>query len=385
MSVKGRVHLYVGDDEFAVRTAASVLLDTLVPEADRAFGLEVVEGQAGNSEEALLSLRRCEEAFLTRGFLMTGAKVVWWRSVTFLADGQTAQVDDVKAKVKAFAQMLKEVEGEGNILVITAPKVDRRSMLFKVCSERYSLREFAVPEKSAEAGRYAQSTVVQELTARGLRANREVVDRFLARAGSDSRQIAGEVEKLSLYVHGRRDVTVDDVDAIVSASAESAMWDIQDAVGRRDLGYGLRVLRNLLDQRESPIGIVTMILNRLKELQVYREALDRGWLQFAPGGKMAEWGGMEPEVEAQVTYVLRKSPRSQHPFRAGLLAKQAQLYSPAMLRRALQQVMAAQEALVSSSVPPAILLELLLTRLLMDGMTGAGTRRAPARTGLVSS
>lgn len=385
MSVKGRVHLYVGDDEFAVRTAASGLIDSLVPEADRAFGLEVVEGLAGNSEEALVSIKRCEEAFLTRGFLMTGAKVVWWRNVTFLAEGQTAQADEVKAKVKVFAQMLKEVEGEGNILVMTAPKVDRRSMLFKVCSDRYSLREFAIPEKSAEAGRYAQATVLQELTARGLRANRDVVERFLERTGADSRQIAGEMEKLSLYVHGRRDITVDDVDAIVSASAESAMWDIQDAVGHRELGRSLRILRRLLDQRENPIGIVTMILNRLKELQVYREALDRGWLQFASGGKMAEWGGMEAEVEAQVAFILRKSPRSLHPYRAGILARQAQLYSSAMLRRALQQVMAAQETLVSSSVPPAIVLELLLTRLLTEGRTGPDVRPVPARMGLVSS
>ncbi len=381
MSIKGRVHLFAGDDEFAVRTTAGELMDSLVPESDRAFGLEVVEGQVEKKEEVFASIKRCEEAFLTPGFLMTGAKVVWWRDVLFLSEGQTAQSEDVKNRIKGFAQMLREMEGEGNILIITTPKVDRRSLFFKVCSERFTVREFLVPEKSADAGRYAQSVLQHELASHGLRADSEALLRFLARVGVDSRQIVNEVEKLSLYVQGRKEVTVEDVDAIVSPSAESAMWDIQDAVGQRQFGKSLQVLRNLLEQRESPIGIVTMILGRLKDLQVYREALDQGWLRLKSGGRMAEWGQMEPGVEEQLTHVLKRNPRSLHPFRVGMLAQQAQLYSPAMIRRAQQQVMAVQEALVSSSVPAAVQVELLLARLLADGTAGAGVRAAGGRTG----
>jgi len=378
MSVKGMVHLYAGDDEFAVRTAAGALVETLVPPADRAFGLEIVEGRADSKEEALGSSGRCLEAFATRGFLMAGAKVVWWRDVTFLADGTVAQSDEVKSKVKELVQMLRDAAPGGNILVITAPKVDKRSALFKLCSERFSVREFAVPEKSGEAVRYVQSVLHQELASLGLQAGQSVVQRFLERVGPDSRQIAGEVEKLFLYTGGRKNITEEDVDAIVSSSAESAMWDIQDAVGMRQLARGLRILRNLLDQRESPIGIATVIMNRLRDLQVYREGLDRGWLRVKSNG-MAEWGDMEPDVEGQLTVTLKRGPRSLHPYRAGILARQAQLFTPSMLRRAQQVVMAAQESLVSSSVPPALLLEFMLTRLMTEGAAGAGARPAAGR------
>lgn len=382
MSVKGLIHLYVGDDEYAVRKAAQQLLDSLVPEAERAFGLEVIEGRVDKQGEAVATLKRCEEAFTTRGFLTVRPKVVWWRDVTFLADGMVAQAEEVKSRLKAFVQVLRDAPPDGNILLITAPKADKRGSLHRLCTERHTVKEFHIPEKSHEAGRYAQATLRQALDARRLRAGPEVIERFLERVGPDSRQIVSEVEKLALYVAGRQEVTEADVDAIISSTAESAMWDIQDAVGKRQLGRALGIVRNLLEHRESAIGVVTMVMNRLRELSVYREALDRGWLRLASGGKTGEWGDLEPDEEAMLTAGLKKPPRALHPFRVGLLAQQARLHTPAMIRRSQQVVMSAHEALVSSSVPEAIVLELMLTRLMAEGVPGGAGGR-PAADGRI--
>lgn len=368
MSGSGNVYLYVGDDEFAMGAAAQQLIHKLVPESDRAFGLEEIEGRADNAPGAEMSMKRCQEAFLTRGFLSAQGKVVWWRDVSFLADGQTAQAEEVKAKVKEFAQVLKAAPPGGNILVITAPKVDKRSSFYKVCAERCKVQEFFIPEKSREAEQYGREAIRQAFADRNLRVSQAVSELFLSKVGTDTRQIVSEVEKLALYVHGRAVVTEEDVDAIVSASVESALWDIQDAVGNRQLSRALQVLHRLLAQRESPLAIVTMVMNRLRELLVYREALDKGWLRLKSGyggGSLAEWGDMEPEAEATLTTILKKNPRTVHPFRAGLLAQQARAMPAGLIRRNQRLAMAAHEALVSSSVPEGTVLELMLAKMLV--------------------
>lgn len=367
MSGTGTVYLYAGDDEFALASAAQQLIHKLIPESERAFGLEVIEGRVDNEQGAEASLKRCLEAFMTRGFLSAQGKVVWWRDVSFLADGKTAQAEGVKAKVKEFVQVLKDTPSGGNTLLITAPKVDKRSSLHKVCSERFHVQDFSIPEKSKEAEKYGRAMILQAFAERKLKASHTVVELFFAKVGTDTRQIMSEAEKLALYVGGRQAVTEDDIDAIVSSTAESALWDIQDAVGKKQLGRSLQILHRLFAQRESPIAIVTFITNRFRELLVYREAMDKGWFRLKSGNYgsvLGEWGELDQETEEVLTAVMKKNPRTVNAYRSGILAQQARGMSAGTIRRNQRLAMAAHEALVSSSVPEGTILELMLAKMM---------------------
>ena len=84
MSNRKQAYLYMGDDEYPLNLAARQLVNALVPPANQAFGLEVIEGRADSGEDAIQVTKRCHEALVTPGFLMTGSKVIWWRGVSFL-------------------------------------------------------------------------------------------------------------------------------------------------------------------------------------------------------------------------------------------------------------------------------------------------------------
>ena len=46
------VYLVYGDDEYRVSEKAGAIVDRLVPEAERTFGLEIIEGRCDTSAEA---------------------------------------------------------------------------------------------------------------------------------------------------------------------------------------------------------------------------------------------------------------------------------------------------------------------------------------------
>lgn len=365
MSKHKGVYLFAGEDEFPMNTAARQLINSLVPESEQAFGLEIVEGRADNADESLAVIKRCQEALFTQGFLLTQGKVVWWRDVSFLAEGQATQAEAVRTQVKAFAAMLSGSGLGDNALLITTPKIDRRSSFFKLCQERFEVREFNVPEKAHLAEAQARDLVRTGLKARGLKTTVEVEELILGRVGADARQIDCELEKLALFVGTRTVATTEDVEAIVCTTASAVMWDLQDAVGARNLAKALSTLQDLLARKESPMGIVVSIYSRIRDLILYREALDQGWLRLKPGyrdGMLAEWGAFTPEVEGVLTAALRRAPRSIHPFAAGKMAVQARNYSPLQLRRIQRLVVETHEAMVSSGVPQSTLLELMLIR-----------------------
>jgi len=80
-------------------------------------------------------------------------------------------------------------------------------------------------------------------------------------------------------------------------------------------------------------------------------------------------------VEKGFAEVLDRDPRKTHPYRAGLLARQAMRFSASELRRCEEEIQEANEKLVSSGVSSRAILELMLIRMLRRGEGGRRTVR----------
>jgi len=327
--------------------------------------LAVIDGAAETADAACQAVSRCLEALLTVGFL-GGTKAVWFRDVSFLADTVVGRSETVKAAVERLAALVENGLPPGTILVVSSPKADKRFVFYKVCKAKGQIHEFALAEKPWQVENQTRERVLELLGEAGLGMEEDALDAFLARVGTDGRQIASELEKLAVFSGPGKPITVRDVIEVTSSSKSALAWDLADAFGNKKLGSALEVVRRLMFQRESPIGLVILLHSRIRELMLYREALDRGWLRERNGyrGSTFEWADLPPEAEAKFAGELSKDPRSTHPFRVGLLAGQAKLFSPRELRMCQKAVVDAHRKLVSSRVPPSVVLELLLIRIL---------------------
>jgi DNA polymerase-3 subunit delta len=366
MSNRKQFYLYVGDDDFPMEAAARDLVGRLVPPAQQAFGLEVVEGRADSVDDALTAIKRCREALVTPGFMMSGGKVIWWRSVTFTDDAVLTANESVKAAMKDLASVLEEGHAGDSVLVITARGMDKRSAFYKLAASRFEVREFMLPEKAYQLEQHGRGVIARVLKEKGIMADPATVELLLERVGSDSRQIAMELEKLALYLGERRQATAQDVQAVVSRSLTSVTWDLQDALGERRLADALEILRDLLANREAPIRIMMAVMTRMRDLLSYRECLDQGWLRIRGAGRneQADWGALPEGVEAGLVSAFKRDPRSMHPFVVVKMAQQARGYSMEALRRNQRLLMDVYEDLVSSRIPEATTLELMLIRVM---------------------
>ncbi len=378
MSNRKQAYLFIGDDEYPLNLAARKLVNGLVPPADQTFGLEVIEGRADSVDDALAAVKRCHEALVTPGFLMTGDKVIWWRGVSFLdapADkeetpsdkpkGSAGGNDPVKEAVKELVTALQSGRAGNTILLVTAPKVDKRSAFYKLFSTRFEVQEFFLPDKSYLVERVGRDKINATFRDLGVALEPEAMELFLSRVGADSRQIFMEAEKLALFLGDRRRATVEDIKMVVSTTLTSVMWDLLDAVGERELPKALGVLRDLLAGKENPIGIVVSLSSRMRDLLLYWEGLDKGWVKISGGGRAtAEWARVPEEVSEVIASILKRPPETVHPFVVTKMAQQARRYSAATLRRNQRLLSEAYETLVTSSAPNQTVLELMMIRLM---------------------
>jgi len=370
-----QLYLIFGDDEYLVSEKTKAVLSTCIS-GDVAMQCERIDGAVEKVEGALAALSNTRSALNSLG-LFSEHRTVWLANATFFGDNRTSQSTIVQEEINRLADKLKTGLPSGVTLIISAPAVDKRRAFYKVCQTAGSVYEFTVPADKSNKDHVAVNARLEELMrSKGLTMSPAARDAFQQKVGLETRQILNELEKLAVALGTRTNVGVDDVTQFVSASREAAFWDLAEAFARRDLPGSLRILRQLIFQRQSMIGLISNLERRIRELQIYREGIDRKWLvpKSVYGGPGYAWADLPPEVEHTFSTAMEKDPRRMHPYRASMLGTQAAGFTRKRLDHSLRQVTLAHENMVSSRVPPELIMEILLIRTL-------GVARRPARRG----
>lgn len=382
------IQLVCGLDDYLVEKKARALVNAGVPEAERALGLEILDGRVDTADAVRLVIRQCLEALQTPG-LFGGGKLVWLKNATFFNPlVRPGDSDDAKTCVAELTTRIKAGLPQGQRLLITTVSIARNTAFFKACQTAGDVSDFGSGEKTWEQEKMARERLAGRLQEFDLQMPEEVCERFLGRTGTSSRLMVNELEKLRLFLGpGTNQVTAEDVDAIVSVGREAMAWDLTDAVGNRNPVALVQALRRLQAQNENAIGLVTMIESRIRELIVLRYALDQRWLEAREterGPPFCKWKEHLPDEADQLLGALPRDPRGVGLFIQRKLAIQATRYQLVELRRMRHALLELREKLVSSSTPPELLMETTLLRLVRPrnlSAEGAGQFRGLSPTG----
>ncbi|MBU4200486.1 MAG: DNA polymerase III subunit delta [Verrucomicrobia bacterium] len=358
VSTKTPVYLIHGEDEFTGTTKAKELIRQIIPPEDEILGLEMINARSDTVDEALVFLKQCREAVQTLGFL-GNRKVTWLRNANFLDQSIIGKSKEVRARLKDLAEVIQSGLPEGHILVVTTPQVDEKLELYQVCKAAGAVigYEAAKPWQRDKSAIPFAARLCQEL---GLTASNDVISALVRKSGTDSRQIQQEIEKLSVYMGDTRTVRIEDIEAVISPSRELFAWNLEDTVANRDLGASLRILRQLLFQKEAPIRLISGLESRFRSLLILREALDKGWIRLS--NKFMTKGAITPEQE-QLMYQALNDNRLKNPYAAGMRTKQATDFTYAQLDHCRQLILKTRRQLVSSSIPDSWLMDMLIVKI----------------------
>ena len=234
------LHVIIGEDDYLVgETAKKVIGDGV--------GLEVVDSMnATNAELQMKDLRAAEASFDTPPFL-DPKKVTWWKNVHFLpGGGKKDSSEEVKEALEKFAAKLAAATlPENQHFILSGPRLLKTSKFAKTLATAAEMAVFAA-EKPWEAAKSAVVRVIDLAQEMGLKFAPGVAEKFVSVVGTDSRSLMSELGKMRDYLGGEKS-TIDaaDVTEITSQGygVEPVVWDVTDAIGRRDLGAALEAMR----------------------------------------------------------------------------------------------------------------------------------------------
>jgi len=217
-------------------------------------------------------------------------------------------------------------------LLLEAEKVDRRLQWVKQVARKGELISCSGPRRPAEL----RSWIDTRLRERGKRPSGGVAASLLELVGNDLDGLASEVDKVCLFVGERAEVSADDVAEVTGQLRPRALYELTDAIGRRQLEPSLRTLTQLLDQGQPPLAMLGALAHHFRRLMRAREC------------RPLEAG----EVQRRL---------SLHPYAAQKLVEQARRFDARRLRRCFAAIRRTDDALKGGvSVGPRIAIERLV-------------------------
>jgi DNA polymerase-3 subunit delta len=162
--------------------------------------------------------------------------------------------------------------------------------------------------------------------------------------GTDLRLLDQEIAKLVTYAAAERPITAADVDQVVPYAQAAVVFDLVDALGRRDGRTAAQTLHRLLDAGEHPLGLLGMIARQFRLLIQAKELKDEG------------------ATPRDVAQALRL-----HPFPARKLYHQATHFTAAQLEAVHRHLLDADVAIKSGQLEAEVALDLLVAGLAATG------------------
>lgn len=132
----------------------------------------------------------------------------------------------------------------------------------------------------------------RELKARGLSFQRDAEALLLDLLGFDLTELCGALDKLALYLNGRGQVGVADIQACVARTKAEEIWGLLDALAEKKLAVALKHLLTYLDnaKQEDEILLIGQLIRSFTGLIDIRRLLDAG---ASEGEVLSAIGGNE--------------------------------------------------------------------------------------------
>lgn len=283
------------------------LLGQLLPEGADEYGLEQYWGGADSISDMA--------AAIPAASLLADTRVV------VLHELQLVKMSDQKPLVRP----LQNIPPGTTVIITTAQKDPRDKKpplsadIMKLVKQSGDLREIPPP-----AEKYIASWITQELANYGKRMAPEGMRALVDTCGSEVDLLAGEIAKLVVYVGASPEVTRADIEAAVSGTDDRGIFDLVDAIGRRDAPTALDILRTLLPpsaKRGEGIGILGMIGRHIRLLwQAVYALKGRRNLNDIPDDVKAVFP-KDPALHSQHSYVREKLTAQARNFTEGQLAR----------------------------------------------------------------
>jgi DNA polymerase-3 subunit delta len=356
------IHAIVGSDEAAVKREAAELARKLTPAEAGDFALEIIDGAADDVEAATNAIRSTVAALQTFPFF--GGKLVWLKSANFISDDVKGKSATVLESLEELTTLLQSSLPNDVTFLISAIDPDKRRSFYKTLVKLAEIQVFDEPDLNRTGWEEnAGEIVLREAKRRGLIFDEEALELFVLSTGGDLRAVTNELEKLELYAPGGA-ITAEQVRELVPVSRAAIIFELGNALARRDVTRALKLVRDLLDQGETAIGILlATLLPTIRNLLLAKDLMERHRLP-KPRAPFAFISTLNRLPAEATDHLPRKKDGAINGYVLGIAAMNAHRFTTQQIVKGMEACLQANLQLVTTQLDQQLVLTEVVVKLL---------------------
>lgn len=231
------------------------------------------------------------------------------------------------------ADYLKELP-ETTAMIFVESEIDKRGKLYKAVKEKGRI---------VELGRQDEGTLLRWLAGNVRREGKQITEQtirfFLTKVGTDMENIQKELEKLFCYTLDKQEISAEDVEEICTTQITNQVFDMVEAVAKKQQRKALDYYYDLLALKEPPMRILFLLTRQFRLLWEVKD-MDR---QGYPRKEIAAKAGL-------------------HPFVVGKYQEQARAFSEPALRKILEDSVDMEECIKTGRLSDTLGVELFIMK-----------------------
>lgn len=313
------LYLFTGSEDFLIDEGIRLIVEHALEPSMRSFNLDVMYGSKSDVKDVV--------AHASAFPMMSERRVVIVKEAEKLATSES----DMEVLGAYLQRPL-----ESTSLVFVAPEGDMRKKPFTDIKKHAEVIE-CKPLFDSQIPPW----IAEHIRRMGKEASLDACRLLQAYVGNSLRVLQSEIEKLITFVGARSEIKTKDVTAVAGATKGYTVFDLQDAIGAKDMRTAMRILEKMMQSSEQPTRIIIMLTRFFTQLWKLQDLR----LKRSPDSEIASLIGVP-------SYYLKKYVAYQSKF------------SPGQIERAFRALLEADTTLKTISRDPKLVMELLVYELI---------------------
>jgi DNA polymerase III subunit delta len=238
------IYLFHGEEDFLIDEGVQLIISKALDEGTKGFNLDVVYGTKAEAKDVVGH---------ASSFPMMGTR----RVVVVKEFEKLATTEVAKEVIAAYINNPLE----STVLVLVSLEPDFRRKPFTDLKKHAELIECKPLYDNQVPG-----WIADRIKHLGKEANAEACRLMQAYVGNSLRSLQNEIDKLFIFIGDRKQVTVEDIAAVVGATKGYTIFELQNAIGRKDSKEAVKILERMLEGGQSPQMVLVMLTRFFTQL-----------------------------------------------------------------------------------------------------------------------
>lgn len=327
------VYLFYGEEPYRRESLVEKFKATLLPPEVRDFNLDVLDGREIKLD-ALVNMAN------TLPFLAEKRLVIVQNADFFKAKKKNTparqEVEDVNSSQDELLISYLENPSSATCLIFLVDEgIDKRKKIYKLVEKAGQVVYFPLLK-----GQELTQWIKEWVNRRGREISGEILHYLTAAVGSNLQLMEQELEKLLTYLGGETELTLSQVEALVSKQADITVFQLIDAVAEKRFPTAMEFVQDLLFQGQHPVLIINLLARQFRLIWLAKLYLSQGFSE----GQTASSLQVKP-------FVVSKS------------ARQGRNFQTDDLRQALRILLETDYQIKTGKQEPVMALEMALIKL----------------------